>query len=159
MQPEVRERYLEAGHIAADVRESCKAFIKPGISLLGLAEKIEELIRSKGAEPVFPANLSLNNIAAHYTPWQMDETKLSESDILKVDIGVHVDGYIGDTAFTISFDERHDKLIAASKSALDEAIKLCKPGALLSDISAKIEETIKGFGFVPIKPRRLYIPF
>ncbi|MFH0832207.1 MAG: type II methionyl aminopeptidase [Candidatus Aenigmatarchaeota archaeon] len=149
MQKEIMEKYLLAGKIAAEVREESKKWIVVGSKLIDIAEKIEAMIREKGAAPAFPVNLSLNDVAAHYTPIKKDETKVKEGDILKVDIGVHVDGYVGDTAYTISFGG-NEKLVEASESALNGAIKLCKPGTLLSDISAKIEETIHSYGFNPI---------
>ena len=151
MKSDVEEKYIQAGKIASEVREASKVIVKTGATLLDIAEKLEAMIRDKGGEPAFPLNLSLNELAAHYTPYKGDETRISDGDVLKVDIGVHVDGYIADTAHTISFSSKHDKLAEASKAALDNAIALIKPGVLLSDISTKIEETIKGFGFNPVR--------
>jgi len=151
MKSDVEEKYIQAGKIASEVREASKEIVKSGVTLLEIAEKLEAMIRDKGGEPAFPLNLSLNELAAHYTPYKGDETRISDGDVLKVDIGVHVDGYIADTAHTISFSSKHDKLAEASKAALDNAIALIKPGVLLSDISTKIEETIKGFGFNPVR--------
>ena len=144
------EKYLKAGKIAAEIREASKELVKPGVKILDIAEAIEKMIYDKDAIPAFTINISLNDIAAHYTPQKGDETTIKESDITKIDIGICVDGYIGDTAYSVSFDKKNDKLIEASRAALDEAIKLCVPDALLSDVSAKIEETIKSFGFKPI---------
>ena len=144
------EKYLKAGKIAAEIREASKELVKPGVKILDIAEAIEKMIYDKDAIPAFPINISINDIAAHYTPQKVDETTIKESDITKIDIGICVDGYIGDTAYSVSFDKKNDKLIEASRAALDEAIKLCVPDALLSDVSAKIEETIKSFGFKPI---------
>ena len=92
----------------------------------------------------------MNNTAAHYTPTKNDKTVLHKEDVLKIDICVHVDGYIADTAYTISFDEKNKSLIEASKNALNAVIDLCKPGIKLSKISETIEDTIKPFGFKPI---------
>ncbi len=150
MKKEILDKYLLAGKIAAEVREASKPLIKIDAPLLEIAEKIEAMIREKGALPAFPVNLSLNEMAAHYTPLKNDTAAIKNGDVIKVDIGVHVDGFVGDTAYTISFNEKHDNLVRASESALEEAIKLCKPGVLLSDISAKIEETIKGFNCNPV---------
>lgn len=149
MQKEILEKYLEAGRIAAEVREESKTFINVDAKLIDIAEKIESLIREKGALPAFPVNLSLNEVAAHYTPTKNDDVKIKDGDLIKVDIGIHADGYIGDTAYTLSFGN-YEQLVKASEEALEEAIKLCKPGTLLSDISARIEETIRSFGFNPI---------
>jgi methionyl aminopeptidase len=150
MEEEVLQNYIKAGKIAAEVREESREMIKPGVPLLELAEKIEALIKSKGALPAFPVNLSLNQKAAHYTPSRNDKTIFTEKDILKVDIGVHIDGFIGDTAYSFSLNPDHAELIKASQSALETAIKLCIPDTLLSDISTTIEDTIKAAGFKPV---------
>ncbi|MFH0949516.1 MAG: type II methionyl aminopeptidase [Candidatus Aenigmatarchaeota archaeon] len=150
MDKEILEKYLLAGKIASEVREESRKFISVGSPLFDIAEKIEALIIEKGGSMAFPVNLSLNEFAAHCTPKPMDETKIKESDVLKVDIGTHIDGYVGDTAYTISFDEKYDALVKASEAALDNALKLCTPGTLLSDVSATIEDTINSFEFKPV---------
>jgi methionyl aminopeptidase len=150
MDKEILDKYIKAGRIAAEVREASKSLLKINAGILDIAESIEKMILEKGAEPAFPVNISINDIAAHYTPMRKDEAKINGTDVVKLDIGVHVDGYVGDTAYTISFNEKYNKMVEASEAALTEAIKLCKPGALLSNVSAKIEETIKSFGYKPI---------
>jgi methionyl aminopeptidase len=150
MDNEILQKYLKAGRIAKEVREHSKTIVKPGTTVLDICETLETKIREMGGEPAFPVNVSLNDVAAHYTAGKNDTSVIKKSDVVKVDIGVHVDGYVGDTAYTVCFDDEHVKLIKASERALEEAIKLCKPGTLLRDISEKIEKTIKGFGFNPV---------
>lgn len=152
MKKEIFNNYIKAGKVAGEVREESRRFIKPGMTLLEIAEYIENEIRERGAKPAFPVNLSLNDIAAHYTPANNDETIFNRGDILKIDIGTHVNGYVGDCACTLYFgnDKEKKKLVEASELALSKAIKLCTPNTLLSDISKKIEETIKSHGFVPV---------
>ena len=153
MQDDVLENYVKAGKIASQVREEARSFVKPGMTLLSIAERIESRIKELGGEIAFPVNLSINDLAAHYTPYRNDTLVLGE-DVIKIDIGVHVDGYVADTAMTLSFNEEEkekcDNLIKASKEALENAIEKVKPGALLSDISSAIEETIKSHGFNPV---------
>lgn len=151
MKPDVEEKYIQAGKIASEVREASKEIVKPGVKLFDIAESLEKMIHDKGGEPAFPLNLSLNELAAHYTPYKGDETIVKSDDVIKVDLGVHIDGYVADTAHTISFNPEYNKLSESTKAALDNAIALIKPGALLSDISTKIEETIKSFGFNPVR--------
>lgn len=150
MEEKIFKNYVKAGKIASEVREAARTFVKPGKSYIEIVEYLEGLIREKGGEPAFPVNISVNDIAAHYTPIKIDDGKIKESDVVKIDVGVHIDGCIGDTACTIVFDRKHDKLVEASKAALDAALKLCKPGEKLSDISSAIEETIKSYGFKPV---------
>lgn len=150
MNDEVLENYIRAGKIAAEVREQSAKLAKVGMPLIDLAERVEGMVRSAGGEPAFPVNLSINEFAAHYTPQHNDESKIKEGDLLKIDVGAHVDGYIADTAITVDFG-KNDDLLNAAKQALAAAVDLVKPGVLISDISRTIEETIKSHGFKPVE--------
>jgi methionyl aminopeptidase len=150
MDAKAKENYLKAGEILKKVKENARKSIKPGEKLLDIAERIEKEIVSLHGAPAFPVNLSLNNIAAHYTPSIDDKTVFEAKDVLIVDIGVHVDGYIADSAFTLNPDEKQAKLIKAPEMALQEAINKIEVGVSLGEIGAIIEETIKGYGFNPI---------
>ncbi len=148
--PEDKENWITAGKIAAEVREWSKQLIKPGAKLLDIANAIENKIREKGAVPAFPVNLSLNQIAAHYTPVLNDLIILSDQ-ILKVDIGVCYEGAVGDTAYTIDLSGKRTKLVDASKAALAEVTKYLKVGAMLGELGAVIEKTIQSYGYQPIR--------
>ena len=148
---EMHDGHIAAGKIVGEILKEMEEFVKPGAKLLDIANKIENMMKEKGGEPAFPTNLSLNSIAAHYTPTWNDETVFTEKDVLKVDIGAHVDGFVADAARTFCFNKDYDKLSEASKKALEEAIKLCTPGTKISDISAVIEDTIIGYGYKPIQ--------
>ena len=148
MEVEEQQKLLQAGRIAADVREFLRQEAKPGVKLLELANRGEGRIISLGGKPAFPVNLSLNHIAAHYTPSMDDEAVFTEQDILKIDVGVHVDGYIADTACTVGFD---DELIKASREALDAAIKVCAPGVRVCEIGRAVCEVIESHGYSPIR--------
>ena len=150
MNDEVLEKYIKAGKIAAEVREASAKLAKVGMPLLELAEPVESRVRGGGAEPAFPVNLSLNEFAAHYTPQHNDETKISEGDVLKIDVGAHIDGYIADTAITVDFGN-HAALLKATKDALAAAVGVVKIGAAIGDISRAIDETIRASGFVPVE--------
>ncbi|MFH1224901.1 MAG: type II methionyl aminopeptidase [Candidatus Diapherotrites archaeon] len=147
------EKYIKAGKILAQVRDKAKKSIKTGEKLLDIAERIEQGITAldKSAKPAFPVNLSKNNYAAHYTPASGDETLLEEGDVLKVDIGVHIDGYVADCAFTVDLSGGHAKMVEAAESALENAVSVAKPGAALSKIGAEIEKTITSYGFKPVQ--------
>ena len=153
MEPDEREKYLEAGKIAAKVREESKNMIKPGVKLLDVAERIEQRIRELGGEPAFPVNISVNHIAAHYTPEANDTSVFNEGDLVKIDIGVHIDGYIGDTAVSVLIgnDEEAKRLIEASETALKKAIEAVKPGTNVGEIGGIIEKTVTEFGFKPVR--------
>src|SRR3990167_9353006 len=125
MKSEILDKYIQAGKIAAEVREESAKLAKIGMPLLELAEKIEAMVLEKGSEPAFPFNLSLNEFAAHYTPQSNDETKIKSSDVLKIDVGAHIDGYIADTAITVDFGN-HAALLKATKDALAAAVGVVK---------------------------------
>lgn len=141
----------KAGKIAREVREYAKSIIKPGSSLLEIAEKIESKIIELGGKLAFPVNLCIDDIAAHYTPSHDDKT--TASGLLKIDIGIHIQGQIADTAFSLDLDgnEENKKLIKASEEALNEAIKTCKPGIELWKIGKAIQDKIESYGFSPIR--------
>ncbi len=143
--------YLRAGKIAAEVREDARRKYHVGSTLLEICESIEAQIHSLNAEPAFPVNTSLNEIAAHYTAEPQDSTLVKEGDVLKIDIGVHIDGYIADTAVTVSYDPRFETLIKAAEIALGEAVKVARANTKAADIGRIIESTITKFGFQPIQ--------
>lgn len=145
------EKYIKAGKILKEVREKAKKSIKVGEKLIDIAERVENEIVSLGGKPAFPANLSINNNAAHYSPSIDDETTVGERDVLKVDIGAHIDGYIADCAFTVDFSGENGKMIEAAEKALGNALAIVKEGVMLQDIGEEIEKTIKGYGFNPIQ--------
>lgn len=152
MDEETLKKYRKAGKIAAEAREKSKNIIKKGKTFLEAAEEIEQFIRDKGGNPSFPVNLSINNEAAHYTPEKNSNRIFNEEQILKVDIGVHIDGYVGgDTAYTIDFTENNSELVEASKRALENAISVVRAGRKTKEIGKEIQETIESKGFRPIR--------
>jgi methionyl aminopeptidase len=118
--------------------------------IIELCEKTENLIRKKGGKPAFPCNVSINEIAAHYTSPPSDKRKIPEKSVVKVDIGVHVDGYVTDTAVTCCFNPEYKSMVDTAEEALKAAIKNIKPEMSTSKLGAIIEETIKTRGFKPI---------
>ena len=145
-----KEKILKAGKIASQVRKYAKSIIKKDMLLLEIAEKIEGKIIELGGELAFPTNLSINEVAAHYTPYHEDKTLAS--GLLKIDFGVHVDGWIADTAFSMDLDnnEENKKLIEASEKALENAIKIFKEEAITNEVGKTIQETIESYGYSPI---------
>ena len=145
------ESYKKAGKIAIEVRDYAKKLIKEGMKLVDIAEKIEAKIKQSGAEPAFPVNLCINDIAAHYTPTLNDETKAS--GLLKVDIGVHIDGFIADTAIAIDLtkDKQHKEMIVANEKALADAIKIIGKETAQNEIGTAIHKSITDAGFSPVR--------
>lgn len=145
-----REALIKAGEIARQVKKEVAELIKPGAKLYDIAEFVERRIVELGGKTAFPCNLSINEIAAHYTPYKGDETVLREGDYLKLDLGVHVDGYIADTAVTYRVGMEEDDLMEAAREALENAISTVRAGTKISEVGKAIEDTIRGKGFNPI---------
>ncbi|MFH1823553.1 MAG: type II methionyl aminopeptidase [archaeon] len=142
------EKWKQAGKIGSEALAYAKEIVKPGMKLLELAEKVESFVEKKGAKFAFPINLSKNEIAAHSSPSNSDE-EIAEG-LLKIDVGVSLDGYISDLACTIDFTKENKELVEASEEALKNAISLIKPGITLSEIGKTIQETIGKKGYAPI---------
>ncbi len=146
------KKYLEAGKIGKEARELGKELIREGASYYEVAEKIEKYIRDAGAKPAFPVNLSVNHEAAHYSPVRGDNRYFRRGDVVKLDLGAHVDGYISDTAVTVEVGTREwEPLIEASREALNNAIKAIRPGIAVSEIGKIVEETLNFYGYNPIR--------
>lgn len=145
------DSYLEAGRIASRIRERVRKVDFSGKNLYDICENIEKDIISNAGIPAFPVNVSLNEIAAHYTAEPGDPTVVSNDDVLKVDIGVQVNGFIADTAVTVSSNAKYQAMVASAESALNEAIKMAKLDVSSSAIGEVIERTISRSGFKPIQ--------
>jgi len=143
--------YIDAGRIAGEVSDKSKSLIKVGASLLEVAETIEGWIKEK-AGLAFPVNISVNENASHFTPSSDDKTVFGEKDVVNIDIGVQVNGFVGgDTAYTIDLSGENGKLVEASEEALQNAISLVRAGRKTNEIGKEIESTIVGHGFKPIR--------
>jgi methionyl aminopeptidase len=144
------DNYRKAGKIAAEAIEYSKSIIKEGAKLLEVSDLIEKKISDLGGSPAFPAQISCDSIAAHYCADPDDKT-VFEKQVCSIDIGVHVKGFIGDTAATVDLSGEFTDLVKASEEALKEAIKIVQIGTPVNEIGKVIQETISGFGFAPIK--------
>ena len=147
---EIFQKYQRAGKIAAKVREEARRTVREGMLVIDLCEKTESLIREMGGKPAFPCNVSINEVAAHYTSPPQDRRRIPENSIVKIDLGVHVDGYIADTAVTVCFNPQYESLVQAAEEALKKAIEILRPGLLTSRFGSIIQKTIKNRGFKPV---------
>lgn len=145
-----KEKIIQAGKIASQIREEAKKFVKKDMPLIEISNKIENKIFEMGGKPAFPTCLSVNDIAAHATPAYNDE-RIAEG-ILKIDMGVHLDGWIADTAFSIDLEnsEENKKIIETSKKALGNVIEKMKKDITLKEIGGIVYETMKSNNLTPI---------
>jgi len=146
----VKDNIIRAGQIAKEIKIWIKPKIKKGMKLIEIAELIENKIYEMKGEPAFPVNLSINEQAAHFTPAFNDES--TAYGLLKVDFGVHIDGWIADNAFSIDLEnsELNEKLIEASKMALTNIENNITSELTLGDTGKIVENTINSYGFNPI---------
>jgi methionyl aminopeptidase len=151
MEKEELKNYEKAQSISDSAAIYARALVKEGARIIEIAEKVEGKIVQLGGKIAFPLNISINDVAAHYTPDINDGTVLKAGDLVKIDLGVHVDGYIWDKAFTVCIGQSTHPLIEASEKALAEAFKVIKAGAKVFEISEVVESAIEEFKFNPIR--------
>ncbi len=144
------EKWRKAGKLGSETLAYARSIVKPGMRLLEIAEKLESFIEKKGAKFAFPINLSIDDIAAHNSPL-FDDDQVAHG-LLKIDLGISIDGYISDLACSIDLTENHEhkKLIEASQKALDQAIQMIRPGVKIGKIGQAIQATISKYGYAPI---------
>lgn len=142
------EKHREAGQILAEVRAGAAERVEVGASHLEVAQWAEDRTRELGGEPAFPVNISVDHEAAHATPSIDDETTFGE-EMVNLDIGVHIDGWLADTAITVDLSG-NDELKEASEQALEAGLETIEPGVHTGTIGAEIEDVIDGYGFNPV---------
>lgn len=147
--PDILEKYREAGRILKIVRAEAVDMVKVGNSLLEVAEYVEKRTIELGGRPAFPCNISRNEEAAHATP-KAGDSDVFGKDMVKLDLGVHVDGYIADSAVTVNLSGGNSDILKAAEEALAAAIDLARPGITTGKLGAAIEQSIRSYGLNPI---------
>ncbi len=132
--------YIEAGKIAKKVRSQFMPEVKEGKRLLDFAEELEQEILSQGAELAFPCNIGRNEVGAHYTPIPSDSSEFAGGDLVKVDFGLHLDGFIVDTAFSVALSSVDQKLV----DAVDESLRAVSGNLKAGDRILKVGELVEG---------------
>jgi len=151
MNEEIYEQYRKAGEVLGKALSAGAKMVREGVKYLDVAEEIERIILSE-AGLSFPVNISVNEVAAHYTPSVSDSLKFKKGDVVKIDAGSHVNGYIGDSALTVEVgSNENEHIIKASEEALQEAIEIVRAGVSIAEIGEAIEKKIKSYGLKPVK--------
>src|SRR5438309_2509145 len=152
MDPDVRESLLRAGRISREARERAVALVSDGVLLLDVAEEVEDLMRKKGARPAFPTCISIDDIAAHYSPTHDDALRFRRGNVVKLDLGAQLDGWIADTAVTVEVGTRNWTALArASELALQTAIEAVHAGVETRSIGEGIQRAIESQGYHPVR--------
>lgn len=144
------KNYLQAARVHAAAQETAKSVVKEGASVLDAAVAIEKEIADSGGKPAFPVNISFDSEAAHNTP-SATEARVFGKEVVKVDIGVHVEGCIIDSGFTVDLSGENGKLVEASAQALQDALSVVKAGVKAKEVGAVVEKTIRSKGFKPVE--------
>ena len=156
------ESYIQSGKIASKIRDEASKMIKEGTLVIDLVEYVESEILKSGAEIAFPCNVSLNEVAAHYTSPAADKTAIQAGDMVKLDLGAMIDGYIADTAVTVIAEGNitenytqdeinlHEEIVEASAAGLEAAIATARAGVEISKIGAAVHEAISEYKLNPI---------
>lgn len=151
--PEAIGALREAGRIASQARNHGATLVRPGVLLREVCAAVEDYIRARGAHLAFPVQTSLNHVAAHDCPSPEDERTYAQGDLAKLDVGVHIDGYVVDTATTVAVgvDGVGPPLLVAANAALQAAIQVAGPHVPIWRISAAIATTLRTFGVRPMR--------
>jgi len=159
------EMYKKSGNIVAHVRKKATEMVKEDLRVLDLIVFIEQEIRNSGGEPAFPCNISINEITAHYTSPSQDKTVFKNGDLVKIDLGAHVDGYIADSAISVivgggeispetSLSENEMQIqinmIETVNDALENAISTIKDGVNVGKIGEVVEQTVTAQNLKPV---------
>ncbi|HEY4822768.1 MAG TPA: type II methionyl aminopeptidase [Candidatus Bathyarchaeia archaeon] len=145
------DSFRKAGGIIAKLRREVPALVKPGKPVIEICEELEHRIKTLGGEPAFPVNVGINEIAAHYTSPPGDTLTIPRACIVKIDFGVHIKGYLADTAVTVVFDPHFEPMARAADEALSSAIRAFRPGVKMSEVGRIIQTTVERYGFKPIR--------
>ncbi len=141
--------WKKACKISAAALQYGKSLVKKGALVVDVCDRVDEKIRQLGARPSFPAQISLDNVAAHYCGEKDDPLLLD--GIVKLDVGAHIDGFAGDNALTVDLTGEHKRLVDASRDALEAAIRIIRPEIKLHEVGAVVEKTILGYGLKPVR--------
>lgn len=150
MKSEDLTKLIKACQISAQALEYAKQLVKPGKSVTEACDLLDKKVFELGGKPAFPSQISFDHVAAHTCP-AFDDKALFDRQVVKIDVGVHVDGWVGDNALTIDLSGRHADLLKASRNALNAAVKLATPGRAVTELGEAIHGEITALGFAPIR--------
>lgn len=145
------EAYRRGGQIISQLRKTVPTFVHEGGLVRELCERVEAEVLVLGGQPAFPCNVGINEVAAHYTsPWD-DASILPRDSVVKVDFGVHIDGYVNDSAVTVSLNPVYNSMIQVAEEALRSGVERIAHGVRFSDVGEQIQKAIAQYGCKPIR--------
>jgi methionyl aminopeptidase len=157
--PEEIDKIADAGQILARCLTMLRGKARPGVTTGDLDQAAEKFIRSQGATPAFkgyrgfPGSIcaSPNSMVVHGIPGPY---KLSRGDILSIDVGVVLDGWVADAAVTVPIGQVSPvarRLLETTRGSLFEAVEQCRPGNKLGDVSHAVQRRVEADGFSVVR--------
>ena len=147
----IPEQYRASGTITSQVRGAVRNMVKPGVLFLEICDFVKKEVESRGGKLAFPTGIGVNQVTAHYAPQDGDESAVRESDLVKVDFGVHVDGYVTDTSVSLTFNPDYNLLLEATERALESAVTTARKEWRTGEIGREIHREAARFGFKTIE--------
>ena len=145
------QQYKESGRITNEVRPLVQSAVKPGVKFLEVCDLVKHEVESRGGHLAFPTGIGVNQVTAHYAPQDGDESQFKEDDLVKVDYGTHVDGYITDTSVSVTLNPEYNLLLEATQRALEAAIATARKETRTGEIGRVIHHEAARFGFKTIE--------
>ena len=145
------QQYKESGRITNEVRPLVQSAVKPGVRFLEVCDLVKHEVESRGGHLAFPTGIGVNQVTAHYAPQDGDESQFKEDDLVKVDYGTHVDGYITDTSVSVTLNPEYNLLLEATQRALEAAIATARKETRTGEIGRVIHHEAARFGFKTIE--------
>jgi len=149
--PPIPEQYRKSGRITSELRPIVQSAVTPGATYLEVCELVKREVESRGGRLAFPTGIGVNQVTAHYAPQDGDESVFKEDDVVKVDYGVHVDGYVADTSLTVTYNPDYNLLLEATQRALEAAITTARKETRTGEIGRAIHREAARFGFKTIE--------
>lgn len=147
----IPEPYRTSGKITHEVKALVPARVRPGVSFLEVCDFVRDEVEARGGKLAFPTGIGVDQVTAHYAPQDGDESVFGEKDLVKVDFGVHVDGYVTDTSVSVALNPDYDLLLEATQRALDAAIEAAKRETRTGEIGRVVHREAARFGFKTIE--------
>lgn len=147
----IPEQYRASGNIVREVKPLVEALVRPGARFLEVCDFVRKEVEKRGGKLAFPTGIGVNQVTAHYAPQEGDESTFAENDLVKVDFGVHIDGYVTDTSLTVTLNPEFELMLEATRRALDAAIAATRREWRTGEIGRVIHREAARFGFKTIE--------
>jgi methionyl aminopeptidase len=147
----IPEGYRKSGKITSEVKSVVKSAVKPGVAYLEICDLVKREVESRGGRLAFPTGIGVNEVTAHYAPPNGVDSVFREGDLVKVDFGVHIDGYVTDTSVSVTYNPDYNLLLEATERSLDAAMAAARKDQRTGEIGREIHREAARFGFKTIE--------